>query len=330
MIITGVVMLITAVILVAARCAYRACFYAPKDRTDDPYAPLEGEQYSQVAHLIRRCTAITEKRPFQWVKTTAIDNIVLYGRYYHNADGAPLMILFHGYRGCALRDCTGGFILANRLGFNVLAVDQRGHGRSGGTAISFGILERYDCLSWAEYSAHQLSCGAPILLSGLSMGAATVLMAAELHLPEAVVGILADCPYSSPKDIIQKVCRDRKLPVRITYPFVWLGARLFGHFDLNASSPVRAIRSTKIPVLLFHGEEDHFVPCQMSRLIQSANTKYCSLHTFPVTDHGLSYMIDPLRYEKATYSFLNEIPKIATWFKQNNIHDILFDNFLDK
>lgn len=327
MLIAGIILSIIVVVLVIARCTYRTCFYSPKDRLDDPYAPLEGEQYSQVAHLIRRCTAVTERRPFRWVHTTAFDQTSLYGRYYHKTDGAPLIILFHGYRGCALRDCTGGLILANRLGFNVLAVDQRGHGRSGGTAITFGILERYDCLSWAEYSAQHLSCGAPILLSGLSMGAATVLMAAELPLPKDVVGILADCPYSSPKDIIKKVCKDRKIPPNLAYPFVWLGAKLFGHFNLNASSPVEAIPHTKVPILLFHGEEDHFVPCQMSRLIQSANTQFCFLHTFPVTDHGLSYMVDPLRYERVTYDFLDQIPEIAVWLKKYNIRDFLFDNY---
>ena len=161
------------------------------------------------------------------------------------------------------------------------------------------------------------------------MGAATVLMAAELPLPKEVVAILADCPYSSPKDIIQKVCRDRKLPPGLAYPFVWLGAKLYGHFDLNASSPVKAISNTKIPILLFHGEEDRFVPCQMSRLIQSANTAFCSLHTFPVTDHGLSYMIDPLRYEQATYAFLEKIPEIDIWLRKYNIRHFLFDNYCE-
>lgn len=330
MVIAGIVLSITVVVLIVARCTYRTCFYSPKNRVDDPYAPLDSDQYNQVAHLIRRCTAVTEKRPFRWVHTTAFDNIMLFGRYYHKKDGAPLIILFHGYRGSALRDCTGGLILADRLGFNVLTVDQRGHGRSGGTAITFGILERYDCLRWAEYSAHHLTQGAPILLSGLSMGAATVLMAAELPLPKDVVGIMADCPYSSPKDIIKKVCKDRKLPPNLAYPFVWLGAKLFGHFDLNASSPVKAIALTKVPILLFHGEEDHFVPCQMSRAIQSANTKFCSLHTFPVTDHGLSYMIDPLHYERATFDFLNNIPEVAVWLEKYSIRDFLFDNFREK
>ena len=220
MLIAGIILTITAVVLSIAYWTYRTCFYSPKDRIEDPYAMLEGEQYEQISDLIRKCTAITEKKPFHWVEITAFDRTKLCGRYYHKTDGAPLIILFHGYRSCALRDCSGGFVLAHRLGFNVLAVDQRGHGRSSGTTITFGVLERYDCLEWAKYAAQHLSCGAPILLSGLSMGAATVLMAAQLPLPKDVVGILADCPYSSPKDIIKKVCADRNIPAKLTYPFV--------------------------------------------------------------------------------------------------------------
>lgn len=328
MLIAGILFAVTAITMSIAYYTYRTCFYSPMDRTEDPYSNLAGEQYEQVSDLIHHCTVITERRPFDWVQITAFDHIKLYGRYYHRFDGAPLIILFHGYRSCALRDCSGGFVLAHRLGFNVLAVDQRAHGRSGGTTITFGILERYDCLCWSKFAAERLCNGAPILLSGLSMGAATVLMAADLPLPKEVVGILADCPYSSPKDIIKKVCADMKIPSNLTYPFVRLGARLFGHFDLNASSAVKAIGNANVPILLFHGEDDRYVPCEMSRLISTANTHNCVLHTFPIAGHGLCYMVDPLRYESVTYDFLIKIPEIADWLKNHS--DIFFDNSLEE
>ena len=316
MLIVGIALAVVVLTLSITHYTYRTCFYSPKDRIEDPYATLAGEQYDQISDLVRRCTAITEKMPFHWVSITSFDHIKLYGRYYHKADGAPLIILFHGYRSCALRDCSGGFVLAHRLGFNVLAVDQRAHGRSGGTTITFGIYERYDCLEWAKYAEQYLSYGAPILLSGLSMGAATVLMAAALPLPENVVGILADCPYSSPKEIINKVCKDMKILPNLVYPFIWLGAKLFGHFNLNEISAVKTIQNSKIPILLYHGEDDRYVPCEMSRTIYASNTRICTLHTFPVAGHGLSYLIDPLRYENVTLDFLNKIPSIANRLKK--------------
>ncbi len=45
--------------------------------------------------------------------------------------------------------------------------------------------------------------------------------------------VLADCGYSSPRNIIQKCIKDLRLPVSLVYPFIKLGARLFGHFDLD-------------------------------------------------------------------------------------------------
>ena len=313
MLLTVIIVAIIVVFLSISHYTYQICFYSPKDRNEDPYESFEGEQYEQVSELIRRCTAIMEKSSFRWVQIVSHDQIKLYGRYYHNTDGAPLMILFHGYRSCALRDCAGGFVLAKKIGFNILAVDQRAHGKSDGNSITFGVMERQDCLSWAKYAAQYLTLGAPILLSGLSMGAATVLMASELSLPKEVVGILADCPYSSPKEIIQKVCKDRKIPPKLAYPFVYLGAKLFGKFELNASTAVDAVKNTNLPILLYHGEDDRFVPCQMSKDIYAANSGNCRLHTFPYAGHGLCYMTDPMRYEQITLDFLKRIPELSDW-----------------
>ena len=128
------------------------------------------------------------------------------------------------------------------------------------------------------------------------MGAATVLMASELDLPETVAAITADCPYSSPGAIIRKVTCDVRLPPWIVYPFVILGALVFGHFPLWASSPVKAVRHTEIPILLIHGEEDYFVPCDMSREIRKACKGPAMLATFPFAGHGLSYLTDTRRY----------------------------------
>ena len=167
------------------------------------------------------------------------------------------MILFHGYRSMALRDSAGGYILAKKAGFNVLAIDQRAHGRSGGCVISFGIQERRDCLCWVQYLSTRFGEETPLILSGLSMGAATVLMSTDLPLPENVVGIMADCPYDSPAAIIQKVAKEQGYPPKLVYPFVYLGAMLFGRFRLTETTALEAVRDCKIPILLMHGENPH-------------------------------------------------------------------------
>jgi fermentation-respiration switch protein FrsA (DUF1100 family) len=218
-------------------------------------------------------------------------------------DGAPLQIQMHGYRGHALRDFCGGNKLAREAGLNTLVVDQRAHGKSEGHTISFGINERWDCLQWAEYAAQRWP-GVPISLAGISMGAATVLMASDLPLPEEVKGIIADCGYSSPRAIIKHVCWSLPKPFRIFYPFTSLSAELFGHFDPDAGSALGAVSNTTLPILLIHGEADGFVPCDMSREIAAACVSKVRLETFPGADHGVSYLSDPERYGRIVKEFL--------------------------
>ena len=280
---------------------YRRIFYAAPKKKDGPIKLPDGEQYfsrrEQMLSLIDEMSAI----PFEQVYITSFDGLKLAARYYHVKDGAPVHIQFHGYKGWAYRDFCGGNKLARERGFNTLVVDQRAHGKSEGNTISMGINERFDCLSWVKYICERFGNDVKIVISGVSMGAATVLMAAELDLPENVIGIIADCPYSSPKEIITKVCRDMKLPAGPLYPFVKLGARLYGHFDLEAADAAEAVCHAKVPVLLIHGEDDRFVPCSMSKKIyDSAKSSNADadiiIETFPEAGHGISFMTDAKRY----------------------------------
>ncbi len=292
----------------AAYGCYRFCFYAPAKRNDDPYAPMEGEQYAQVLDNILATTRIMEKSGGEEISLATFDGLLLHGTYYHTRDGAPVQLMFHGYRSHPWRDCAGGYILAKKMGFNVLITHQRAHVRSGGKTIAFGILERHDCQRWTEYIRQRFG-DVPVVLSGLSMGAATVLMASDLPLP-GVCGIIADCPYDSPPNIIRKVCRDIHLPDGLCYPFVRLGARLFGGFSLESASALRSVSATQIPILLLHGEDDRFVPCQMSKNILNRCRSSAQLHTFPDAGHGLCYMLDPVRYETVVVRFLWEMPML--------------------
>ena len=311
------VFLLAILLLICLYC-FHTCFYSPGNRKEDPYEMLTGEQYAALSEGIFYCTRRMEQSPCEFVTIKAFDGTRLTGRYYHHHDGAPILLLFHGYRSMALRDCAGGYILGRKLGLNVLAVDQRAHGRSGGRIITFGIRERRDCLNWVHYLNKRFGNDMPILLSGLSMGAATVLMAANLPLPENVCGIMADCPYSDPCDIILKVAADRKLPSKLVRPFILLSARLFGGFSLLECSAESAVQNTKIPILLIHGEDDKFVPCGMSHAIAKHCKSACQLHTFPGAGHGLCYTTAPQRYEEVTLSFLSSLPALELHLSKND------------
>lgn len=290
--------------LALSRFCYRLAFYSPNRKEQDVYAIPPGEQYVKIADTMLKNIHEVTLLPYEQIYICASDGTKLAARYYHFKDNAPVQIQFHGYRGNCTREFSCGHKLARELGLNVILVDQRAHGKSGGHTISFGIRERYDCKDWVNYACRRFGNCTKIILSGVSMGAATVLMASDLDLPANVVGITADCPYSSPGAIIRKVCKDIKLPPRLAYLFAGIGAFLFGGFRIWESSAVKSVRSTRIPVLLIHGEDDRFVPCDMSCEIY----KYCRGNkmcvTFPGAGHGLSYLTDPEKYRSVFRDFL--------------------------
>lgn len=298
---------------------YLQCFHSPADRKEDPYTLIEGEQYEALADVILECTRVMDKAPCEHVYIPSHDGLNLHARYYHTQDSAPTVIVMHGYKGNALRDGAGGFALSRRLGFNVLVPDQRGHARSEGKVISFGVNERYDCLRWIEYANMRFGNHLPIVLCGLSMGAATVLMTADLNLPENVAGIMADCPYASPAGIIRKVCTDRGFPEKLVFPFIRLAAKLLGRFDISESTAAGAVKQAKIPILLIHGDDDRFVPCSMSREIADNCASPVQLEIFPGAGHGLCYMSDPDRYETAVCAFLRSIPQLSPFLPKGKL-----------
>lgn len=318
-----ILFMISIILILASVCAciycFCTCFYASNKKTRDPYHPLRGEQFLEVQEHIYASTQRMEEVPFEPVEIKSFDGLTLFGRYYHLKDGAPVKIIFHGYRSMALRDCAGGFGLARKLGMNVLAVDQRAHGNSEGHVITFGIWERRDCLSWIRYVNERFGCKTPIILSGLSMGAATVVMATALPLPDNVVCVVADSPYSAPGEIIKKVCRDIHIPDKLAYPFIRFAARAFGCFNLEQASAIEAAGVSPVPILLLHGEDDRFVPYQMSLDIHMMSNQCTKLKTFADAGHGLSYIVEPEEYEKAVYVFLKQFPALAECFSEAGV-----------
>ena len=293
-----------ATLLIAYIC-YRMAFYAPrkpKAPTDEIQIP-EGAIYEPYRPKMEAWARQTRALNHEEFFITSFDGLTLCGNFYEFAPGAPIELMFHGYRGSAERDLPGGVQRCFQAGRSALLVDQRCSGKSGGHVITFGINEHRDCLAWVDFAVKHFGPDVKLILTGISMGASTVLTAAGNPLPENVIGILADCGYNSAKDIIQKVIRQMGLPPKLSYPFVKLGARLFGGFDLEETSPEEAMKRCTLPVIFFHGEDDDFVPCEMSRICCDACTSRKRLVTIPGAGHGLSYAVAPQEYLTALKEF---------------------------
>jgi fermentation-respiration switch protein FrsA (DUF1100 family) len=298
---------LTAAVLILSYLAYRKAFYASPSKRSEPTEPPRGEQYRRHAKRMGELIALMQAIPYERIEITARDGTRLVGRYIHVADGAPLQIQCHGYRGGPIRDFCGGNKLARETGHNTLLIEQRAHGESGGCTITFGIRERYDVLDWIDYALTRFGADTKILLVGVSMGAATVLMAAGLTLPPQVRGVIADAPYSSPYDIIRRVCGKMGFPPAPAMPIVCLGARLWGGFRVRTDSAVEAVRRAQVPMLIIHGEDDRFVPCDMSRAIAVSATEVgrdVTLYTVKDAGHGISFIEDPEGYRQTVERFI--------------------------
>lgn len=294
------IMLVAAFLGITYGC-YWITFYNPESRHHEPVVTKKGRYAARETALSEEL----EKNRYEQVAIRSRDGLRLVGRYYHLRDGAPVHIQFHGYRGNASRDLSAVNHVARTLGYNTLVVDQRAHGGSQGDTMTFGIKERWDCVAWAEYAAERFGPDTPIFLFGISMGGATVLMAADLPLPVNAAGIIADCPYSTPLGIIKKIARDVHIPGWIAGPVAAAAAAIWGRFRLSEAGAERSVRNTDIPVLLIHGKEDKYILPEMSREIRDHCRSRCYLELFPGAAHAGSCLTDTNRYQRIVDIFVN-------------------------
>ncbi len=304
LIVGGVLLLIIAVLLCFARWCYKKAFYMPnKEKIVDPRDFTLGEEAEAFRQPILDRIEALDCAPYERVTLRSRDGLALAGRFYPREGSRVVEIFFHGWRGTALRDGCGGGTEALAAGHNLLLIDQRAHGLSEGNVITFGIKEKEDCLGWIGYVIDRMGQDVEILLSGISMGAATVLMAVGTALPPQVKGVTADCGYTSPEAIIRKVCRDMGISDRIGYPVVRLSARLFGRFSMRDDGAIEAVKRARVPILIIHGEGDGFVPFSMAEELACAAGEYCRFVRVPRAEHGMSFFYDYTAYMQAVREF---------------------------
>ncbi len=298
--------LIFITLLISFICFYMA-FYNPNSKKVRPENELPpGKDYEPYYDKLLFWMEKRKNIPYADIEIKSYDGLTLKGKYYETKKGAPIELMFHGYRGSAERDLCGGIERCFTLKRNVLIVDQRAHGKSGGNVITFGLKESQDVLSWIDYINTKFGEKQKIILCGISMGAATVMLAAGEELPKNVIGVLADCGYTSAKEIICKVIENMRLPSKFLYPFVRLGAIIFGGFDTDKACPKNALRNCKIPIIFIHGESDNFVPSYMSKMNFDIVTSKKKLFTVKNAGHGAAYLVEPQNYLNTLTNFYDE------------------------
>lgn len=235
------------------------------------------------------------------------DGLLLHGLWIEFPNAKGTVILAHGYRSTPLLDFGVASAVYYELGFNVLVPDQRAHGKSEGRYITFGIKECDDFIQWANF--HNQKCAdLPIILIGMSMGASTVLFMADKILPTNVKGIIADCGFTSPRDIISVVFhRTTHIPAGLVIAAANFWAKRFAGFTFSDMDSRTVLTHSRLPVLLLHGRADDFVPCWMSQAAFDACNSYKELLLIDDAKHGVSFLKAPERYTQTVVRFLNYI-----------------------
>ena len=212
----------------------------------------------------------------------------------------------HGYRSTMLLDFHLPFQLFHRLGLNILVPYQRTHGESGGKYITFGVKESTDMECWIRFHNDQL-CSDPLILYGISMGASTMLFLADRMLPANVKGIIADCGFTTPKEIIKSVYRRvLRMPPILSVWMAGVFARIFAGVNLDSCDTRVSLASSRLPVLLIHGAADSFVPSQMTREAFAACIGRKDILIVEGAEHGMSYITDGIAYAAHVIDFLKE------------------------
>ncbi len=247
-----------------------------------------------------------KENPSQELEITSVDGLKLRGVWVPAENPKGTILLAHGYRSSKMVDFSLAFGMYHTLGLNILIPDQRAHGKSEGKYITFGVKESRDMEQWIAY--HNKTFGEiPLVLSGLSMGASTMLYLADAELPKNVKCIIADCGFTSPKEIIKSVFHSViHLPAAPTLWVADLFTRLFAGFSLTEKDSRQTLKNSKLPVLLVHGVDDDFVPCEMTRQAYAACKDPKELLLVEGADHGVSFLVAKGRYVQTVVAFLQK------------------------
>ncbi len=241
------------------------------------------------------------------LEIVSFDGLKLRALFIPNPEARGTLLLFHGWRSSWKTDFTVALPFYHSLGLNLLLADQRSQNSSEGKYMTYGVREHKDVASWVDCMAQKLGKDHPLFLGGLSMGAATVLMASDLDYRANVRGVIADCGFTSPWAIIRKVAgRSKWIPLDASSALLNIFTRRFAGFDMKEKSAPEALGRTKLPVLLIHGLADDFVPPEMSRENYAACASEKELILVEGAAHGMSYVVEPERVKAAIGGFIQK------------------------
>ena len=178
------------------------------------------------------------------------------------------------------------FLLA--AGYNVVIMDARDHGDSGGAISTYGYLEKrdatavVDALEASEKVTHLFALGE-------SMGAAVALQSAAVE--PRIEAVVAEGAFRNLREVtydyagLQQSERLGKTVFRPAAEVSRLIAERQGGFSFEEVSPEKAVAARGFPVLLICGLSDRKIPCRHAEAIFRSAVGRKQLWEVPATGH---------------------------------------------
>ena len=228
----------------------------------------------------------------------------LYGEYYPQQNAKRTIIIIHGITYTAYGSVKYMQIF-RKQGFNILLVDLRNHGRSGGKNTSFGYYEKYDIKTWADWLFEKHKSIELLGVHGESMGAAIALQYAAIDLRCGFV--IADCPFCDAKELFSyRLRQEYHLPGLFLIPAANAISWLRTGFSFGSASPIRDLQDIQQPILFIHGENDRYIPKEMSLALYNKKSGAKMLFLAPNAGHAESYWNNRELYEQKIDQFLGD------------------------
>ncbi len=210
------------------------------------------------------------------------------------------VIFIHG----TYRDKTFGLGRAKFLseaGYNVLLVDLRFHGESGGKYCTYGYLEKFDVSEWISFMLRKFP-ELPIALFGISLGGAIAIQTAGID--NRVCAVIAEGSFSNFFDLIYDY---QKLKWGFASKFLTRRVikrveRIAG-FKVEDVSPVEYVGRLTCPVLYIHGKDDRTVKPWHSEAL-CKNSFKGTLLLVDGAGHLNSWKVLNDKYQEEVISFL--------------------------
>ena len=309
LLICGIVLIALGICVTVAQLLFDMCF----TRVKDPEKAIELciqtiERNGGNGALIRqgRDWLLAQNVSHHYI--TSRDGLKLHAIFIANdkSNKNRIAVMVHGYHGAPALDFSAAAMLYYNNGFSLFLPDQRTHGQSEGEYITFGAYERYDIVDWCKYIDDYTGNKCEFILSGVSMGATTVLLAAAERDMIKLNYITADCGYSSPKRIFTDVLKSRyHLPSFPILTIANLICKKYAGFGIDEFSTIESVKRIGAPITFIHGGADHFVVPQNTIDSYEACTSSKELIIVPDAEHGVSYIKDTKKVSEALEKAFN-------------------------